>query len=404
MNNPEPSGQKYFPKILFVDDYRPEARVLTDLIRQLFLGYPTERIHWWHCRQTPLYEQPDLRAAKLHSFCMPEKLVPHVRWVGLKSTILEQLWSPFAARHLERTIARVKPDLIWLLLFGWTIPVVERTRFPAGVRIHASLCDMPDTNGVKQVLGAARSQRFVTTSIRLVGRAESISGGGHGMVAEMHLRTGRKDGLVVHSGFEPHHLRALESAGVGPGEAGVIRLAYVGTIVSEKGFLDLLGALEKVRSSFSKKLVLDFYGGRNYQSRPWFNPDWMVEHGVFTDRGLIESLQRSDWGIAVMDPEADDLQYSRFSFPNKVGTYLSAGVPVLGYGNPKSSLIEIMQSHRLGHYSCTTDLNDLEKFLRECLQTPNPRKFFRDDILQCARTEFNAAEMRHRLWQLWGVR
>ncbi len=393
-----------FPKILFVHDYRPEARVLTDLIRQLFLGYPTEKIYWWYCRRTELYAQPDLRATSLHGFCMPEKLVPHVRWTGLKSSILEYLWAPLAARHLERTIAAVKPDLIWLLLFGWTIPVVERTRWPAGARMHASLCDFPDQNDAKRRLGEARCQRFVNTAIRLVGQAESCSGGGHGMVAEMHLRTGRKDGLVVHSGFEPHHLQALENSPATRTPEDVIRLAFVGTIISEQGFLEMLAALKKVRSLVPQKVVLEFFGGRNYRHRPWFEPDWMTEHGLFTDEGLVEALWRCVWGIVVMDPAGEDLQYSRFSFPNKVGTCLSAGVPVLGFGHPTSSLAHIMQAHRLGRFTSATVRGELENFLLESLRLPSPRAAFRDDILRCARTEFNAAEMRARLWRTWGMK
>jgi glycosyltransferase involved in cell wall biosynthesis len=393
-----------FPRILFVHDYRPDARGLTDLMRQLFLGYPTEKIHWWHCRQTPLYEQPDLRAASLHGFCMPEKLAPAARLTELKSIILENFWAALAARHLERTIATVKPDLIWLLLFGWTIPVVGRTRWPAGARLHASLCDFPDTNGMKRVLGQARCQRFVDTAIRLVGRAESCSGGGHGMVAEMRLRTGRNDGVVVHSGFEPHHLEALEKASVDREQDGLIRLAYVGTITSERGFLAVLAALKTIRRQVPQKVMLEFFGDRNYRSRAWFEPDWMTEHGLFTDEGLVAALRPCAWGIVVMDPEGEDLQGSRFSFPNKVGTYLSAGVPVLGIGNPQSSLAHIMQEHRLGRFTSATARGELETFLLESLRLPSPRAAFRDDILRCARTEFNAAEMRARLWQTWGVK
>jgi hypothetical protein len=130
----------------------------------------------------------------------------------------------------------------------------------------------------------------------------------------------------------------------------------------------------------------------------------MVEHPRFTDQGLIESLRCCDWGIVVMDLEAEDPQYSRFSFPNKIGTCLSAGVPVLGFGHPQSSIVKMMQQHRFGRFTCATDLPSLEKFLLESLQMAGPRSLFRQDILQCAHTEFNAAAMRARLWQSWGVK
>ena len=404
MNLPSAAAPTHFPRILFIHDYRPEARALMDLLRQLLLGYPTEKLHWWYCRETPLYEQPDLRAASLHGCCLPEKLVPHQRWTEPKSLILENFWAPRAARHLERTIAAVQPDVIWLLLFGWTIPVVERTRFPKGARVHASLCDMPDTHGMKRVIGAPRCQRFLATAIRILTQAESCSGGGHGMVAEISRLAQRKDGLVVHSGFEPHHLAALENAPADSTDAGTIRIAYVGTIISEKDFLAMLAALKKVRAQLPQKVVLEFFGGRNYRSRAWFEPDWMTEHGMFTDEGLVAALRRCAWGVVVMDSCGEDLQYSRFSFPNKVGTCLSAGVPVLGFGHPTSSLAHIMQAHRLGRFTPATASADLENFWLESLRLPSPRTLFRDDILRCAQTEFNAAEMRAKLWQLWGVK
>jgi len=404
MSHLKPAEPRHFPTILFVHDYRPEARALTDLMRQLLLGYPTEKIHWWYCRETPLYEKPDLRAASLHTCHLPEKLVPHLRWTRLKATVLERWWAPRAARHLERTLAVVKPDVIWLLLFGWTIPVVARTRFAAGARIHASLCDMPDTASMMRALGAARCQRFMETALRLVQQAESCSGGGHGMVEEMNLRTGRTDGLVVHSGFEPHHLTALEQAPAPQTEDGVIRLAYVGTIISEAGFQEMLAALKEIRSQVPQKVVLEFFGGRNYRSRAWFEPEWMTEHGMFTDEGLVAALRRCAWGVVVMDPSGEDLQYSRFSFPNKIGTCLSAGVPVLGFGHPTSSLGHIMQAHRLGRFTPATTHAEMASFWLQSLRMASPPAAFRDDILRCARTEFNAADMRAKLWQLWGVR
>jgi glycosyltransferase involved in cell wall biosynthesis len=403
MSDQAPAAAKHFPKILFVHDYRPEARALTDLMRQLLLGYPMAQLHWWHCRETMLYEKPDLRAASLHGLCLPEKLVPSVRWTGVKSFLLESCWAPLAAWNLERTIAAVHPDLIWILLFGWTIPVVERTRFPAGARIHASLCDMPDANGMKQALGAARTGRFLTSCLWLVKQAESCSGGGHGMVEEMNAQTGRTDGLVVHSGFEPHHLASLEKSPATQDEAGITRLAYVGTILYEDDFEVMLAALKKARAQLPQKVLLEFFGGRNYRSRPWFEPDWMTEHGMFTDEGLVEALRRCAWGLVVMDPYGKDPRGSRFSFPNKIGTYLSAGVPVLGLTHPASSLAHIMQANRVGRLTTSTAGSDWENFLVESLRLPSPRAAFYDDILRCARTEFNAAEMRGRLWRLWGV-
>jgi hypothetical protein len=104
-----------------------------------------------------------------------------------------------------------------------------------------------------------------------------------------------------------------------------------------------------------------------------------------------------------MDLEGKDLRYSKFSFPNKIGTYLSAGVPVLGFGNSQSSLAEIMRDFPIGRFSNATDEPSLGTFLSNALDVPQPRAVYRDDILRCARTEFNAELIRARLWKAWGV-
>lgn len=208
--------------------------------------------------------------------------------------------------------------------------------------------------------------------------------------------------MLVHSGFEPHHLQGLENAPAEEASDGILRLAYVGTIISEPGFLEMLAALKRVRATQPQKVVLEFFGGRNYRSRAWFEPEWMTEHGMFTDEGLVKALRRCAWGIVVMDPEGADLRYSRYSFPNKVGTYLSAGVPILGFGHAQSSLARILQEFQLGRLTTATQRDDLEKFLVESLRQSAPREVFRQTIQQCARTEFNAAAMRLRLWRLWG--
>jgi hypothetical protein len=403
MSDQKPAAPGRYPKVLFVHDYRPDSLVIADLIRQLLRGFPPDKLEWWSCRRTGLYPKPDLQAGKLHEYLITEKLVPHIRLTALKCLLVENVWAPRAARHLERVIAEAKPDLVTALLYGWSVPVLARVRWPADQRLHLSLWDFPDTNGMKRVLGESRSRRFVSMIHRLVRRANSFDAISPGMLAELRTQTGRQDGLLVHSGFEAHHLAALENAPADPEQDGVIRLAFVGTIISVAGFMELLAALKTVRLQTTKKVVLEFFGGRNYRSRSWFEPDWMAEHGMFTDEGLVEALRRCAWGIVVMDPPGEDLRYSRFSFPNKVGTYLSAGVPLLGFGHAASSLAQIMQEYRLGRFTSATGRGELEKFLVETLRLTSPRESFHADILQCARTEFNTVAIRTRLWKLWGV-
>jgi len=268
------------------------------------------------------------------------------------------------------------------------------------VRLHVSLWDIPDTKPHVAIWGESRADRFLKAVYWLIRQSASFDGISHAMLEEIATQTGRRDGILVHSGFEPEHLAALSSLIATPSN-NVLKLAYVGTIISEKAFLNILAALEKLRAHLPRPLKLEFFGARGYRSAPWFNPDWMLEHAVFSDRGLVEALQRCDWGIVVTDPEAEDVRYSRYSFPNKIGTYLSAGMPILAVGHKESALAEIMKSSGVGVFTTEYEGSALEKFLVETLRITHPRSHYRDNILQCAGTEFNANEIRGRLWNAW---
>jgi hypothetical protein len=58
--------------------------------------------------------------------------MPNTRLTALKSFLVENLRVPRAARHLDRVLAEVKPDLVAALLYGWSVPVLARVRWPPG--------------------------------------------------------------------------------------------------------------------------------------------------------------------------------------------------------------------------------------------------------------------------------
>jgi hypothetical protein len=60
-----------------------------------------------------------------------------------------------------------------------------------------------------------------------------------------------------------------------------------------------------------------------------------------------------------------------------------------------------MQEHRIGEITSARNASELQAFLSEKLKQSNSRAAFRDDILRTARTEFDAAAIRERLWNAW---
>jgi hypothetical protein len=287
-------------------------------------------------------------------------------------------------------------------MFSWPILVANRAKFPNGPRLHATLLDFPDTADFRGLWGLPRCRRFVETVFQLIRRADSWDGVSKAMLEEIKSRTGRDDGILTHPGLEERDFTALERGEEGASD-GTVRIAYVGTIISWGAFLEVIAALDRIRSALSRKLTLEFFGNRGYRNTTWFDPEWMTEHEMFaTDQQLVQSLRRCSWGLIVMDPAAEDPAYSRFSFPGKTGPYLSAGLPLLAVTHPNSTLAELMRNHKVGLLTSSFGTADLQTFFKEALPMSSPRSDFRDAILRTARTELDANAIRTRLWRAWG--
>src|SRR5690349_4932305 len=96
----------HFPKLLVVTEFPPNSPTL---MIQALKGFPAECIHWWSCEPefTSVYGQ---KYAHHYHCWLPYRLVARGRMPRLKSLIVENLWVPFAARHLRNTLATVSPD------------------------------------------------------------------------------------------------------------------------------------------------------------------------------------------------------------------------------------------------------------------------------------------------------
>jgi hypothetical protein len=59
-----------------------------------------------------------------------------------------------------------------------------------------------------------------------------------------------------------------------------------------------------------------------------------------------------------------DPRYNRYSFPNKFGTYLTAGMPVIVAGHAANSAAEILRRFPVGLFTDTANVDQMADFLR----------------------------------------
>ena len=338
---------------------------------------------------------------------------------------MENFWAPLAARDLERTIHQVKPDCIWAIPHDWSIIPLWQVMRSRETRWHVTTQDFPDVHGHGKLWGEDLVQRMARVQVEIYSRADSRDATSLPMLDELHRTTGRHGIQMLHQGLEPEDFGYLESrllpldpqhstppplqpSTLADRLSTPIRIAYAGTILCEPEFALFVSLLESIiqqRTTNNEPrtplLELHLFGSHTYSTRPWFNPDWMVEHGNLADRELVHVLRNFDWGFIPMALDDTDPRYNRFSFPTKFITYLAAGLPPITIGHPESSVMKMAAAYDVG-ITISTAAPALDE-LAEALFAPNAKAKHLPEILRCAREQFDAAKMRGRLWEAFGL-
>jgi len=399
---PSLKTRRRFPRLLIVTEFGPDAhRGGGSSLRQLLRGYPNEQISWWSCRPEPL-GQPQGLSVKHFQYPAPARLYPYRRLAKLKSVILELIWVGRAAANLRKSIAIAQPERLWFNLHTWAIPIIQRASLAGNFPCHASLWDYPDLETRQQLFGRRRVAQWGRAVETIIKESTSCDVISSPMREDIAQRTGRRDAMIVHSGFESSDLEALGAAENRDSDA--IRIAYAGSIMAPRAMERVIDAFQTARRRISVPAQLDFFGGGFFRAYKWFDPTCMREHPHLAEEEFHSELRRCTWGLVVMDLSDDTQRYNRFSFPNKFGTFVAAGLPVIVVGHKESSVARLVTEYPVGVCTSSNTLPELTNFLEAALRNVNPRSHFRDQLFRCAAAEFNMPAMRQRLWSALGVK
>jgi glycosyltransferase involved in cell wall biosynthesis len=385
-----------FPRLLVATEASPNSPGGgVAVIRQMLRDWPAEKLYWWSGfpEKNRIFGQ---NVAGHRVATIPKKLNPNRRWPLQKSWVMETFWVPCATRHFRRTLEVFQPDVVWAIPHCWAIPSLARTLPGGRTRFHVSVHDYADIHGIIAKIGVARSRRMAAMTDRLYASSTTRDATSHPMVDDLRLRTG-SDGSMQHAGLEPEDFDYL--AGIVGAPGSEIRIAYAGTIITEKEFALFANTLAKIRNQLPKPVTLEFYGDHSYRSRPWFDSNWMKEHGSLPARELLQALKECSWGFSPMELTDDNARYNRFSFPTKFITYLAAGLPVITLGHLESSVVKTASQYSVGLCTSNGDPEILGRQLLECLSEPEPKAKYRAEIRRCATAEFDARRMRAVLYE-----
>lgn len=384
-----------YPRLLVATEFSPNASGGGPaVVRQMLKGWPAERLFWWSC-----FPDADQRFGQVIAghrvTAIPQRWYPHKRWCRAKSWLLERVWCPWAATQLRRVLHELRPDMIWVIPHGWSIPPLAAVLAESGHPFHVSMHDYMNINSARARYGAKRSDRLTSGQFSLYAKASSRDAICREMALDLNQRTGGSEIHIARMGLEADELRSLNSPA--PSAGGKIRIAYAGTILVPDEFALFVTALVKIKGQLNRPLSLDFFGNHSYRTEAWFDASWMVEHGNLPGPKLSEALRGCDWGFTPMALNDEDPRYNRFSLPTKFVSYLAAGLPVISLGHPESSVVKIASRHEVGLCLMDTSAEIIAKRLLAALNAKNPKEQYRPGILKCGEQEFDAVKMRDRL-------
>jgi hypothetical protein len=357
-------------------------------------GWPADRLFWWSCH--PETSQHFGQHVAGHQVaCFPDRLYPNRRLARQKSWFLERFWVPRAVGHFRKTLQALKPEVIWTVPHLWSIPVLARGLPSSGIRYHASVHDYPDAGSAVIRHGLARSARFAAQLDAIYVGATTRDAICAAMVEDLRQRTGLPGG-INRAGLEAADLEFLRMEP--PIVTERLRIAYAGTILVEDEFAFFAACLRRVRHQVNRPLTLEFWGAHSYRDRPWFQPDWMHEHGNLPESDLTGALRACSWGASPMAFHDRDPRYNRYSLPTKFISYLAAGLPIITLGHPESSVAKMAATYPVGLLQTTASAAEFCARLKEAFGHRDSAAVFRQTLLRCASVEFDAERMRAVLW------
>lgn len=384
-----------FPRLLVATEFPPNASGGGPaVVRQMLKGWPVERLSWWSC----LPEQSErfgLKVAAHRVATIPTKLYPHRRLTRQKSWLLENIWTPWAARHFQKTLADQKPEVVWVIPHAWAISPLAKILPRAKIGYHVTVQDYADAGNGVAIYGASRSRWLAGLADQLYSQATSRDATSHPMIADLQARTGKAAAQMLHAGLEAEDFAFLENRGFTNDHE--ICIAHAGTIQAETEFSLFVAALARIRARLPRPVRLVFFGAHSYSGRPWFDSTWMEERGNLPEAELNRALRKCTWGFSLLPLGDFDSRYHRYSFPTKFITCLAAGLPVITLGHPESSVVKMAKLYGVGPCLTTSSLEEMQDILTEVLAIKNPWPQFGPAVLGCAQVEFDASRMRQKL-------
>ncbi|SHJ97450.1 hypothetical protein SAMN05444280_14424 [Tangfeifania diversioriginum] len=153
-----------------------------------------------------------------------------------------------------------------------------------------------------------------------------------------------------------------------------IRIFFAGSVYTKneiESFVQALDLFQKRHSGF--KLV--FITATEYQIKHQCNNIKIENLGWRSEQELIEHMQNSHLGYVAYKFDNESKHQMSFAFPNKIGFYISTGLPIFFHGPDYSSVGTFLKNYKCGIHCASMEINKIAQQLETVLLD---RKFYND--------------------------
>jgi len=313
---------------------------------------------------------------------------------------LEWFWVPKAVKELKEYIRDQNPDMIWILGYSWSIPVLHKVMKDVRIPWHITVHDLADSTGQVQSLGPNRAARFQKMVDDLYAGASSRDVYMQETGDEMERTTGYKSDLIIRCGVEPEEIEMIKSRVISTNQKKIC-IGYPGTIIAEDTFVSFMKSLRIITKLLPLSIEVHLFGIHSYKNRPWYDESIIVEHGYLSAGELERRYRLCNWGLAIMELDDSNPRYSRFTFPCKFTRALADGLPIIAIGHPKCTLTRFASKYQLGPVITDNDPQKIADSLKTAFSENHNSEKLRGEILRCVVHEFNAELNREKLMELF---
>ena len=158
-------------------------------------------------------------------------------------------------------------------------------------------------------------------------------------------------------------------------------IGFAGTDYARSAWDCLMAALDHVGWNLAGRPVrVRVMGGMLRLSAR--GPRWIEFLGYRSPEEAVRLLKESDLNFLSHPFESDWFEFSRYSFPTKLSSYVAAGAPVLVFAPPYSSLETFAQDHPVGIHCNQLDSEELASRLSGFAESLSAQASAREAVAQ----------------------